>query len=116
MAKRAAKKRTGSTGSSGAKRPAAKAAAKRKPQTSVKAATAPAPAPAKKKSKAAKPAAQSAPVASDARIRDLEDQLAVAEARIAELEATQADVLNRVDWVLDSLKTSLEPSKRRGSK
>lgn len=33
----------------------------------------------------------------------LKGELAVAGARIAELEQKQADIINRIDWVIDSL-------------
>ena len=34
---------------------------------------------------------------------DLVQQLAAANARIQQLEVTQKDVVNRIDWVLDSI-------------
>lgn len=36
-------------------------------------------------------------------IARLQAELAVARVRIAELEQKQADVINRIDWVIDSL-------------
>ncbi len=40
----------------------------------------------------------------------LEAQLADAEARIARLEASRAEAVNRIDWVLDSLHNVLDNS------
>ncbi|MEO1264719.1 MAG: hypothetical protein AAFV26_03325 [Pseudomonadota bacterium] len=49
-------------------------------------------------------------------VKALEAELAVAKARISDLEQRHADVLNRIEWVLDSLKTSLEAQPRRKSR
>ena len=38
----------------------------------------------------------------------LRGELEHAKARIAQLEALQVDVINRIDWVIDSLQTVLE--------
>ena len=38
----------------------------------------------------------------------LREELEHAKARIAELEALHEDVINRIDWVIDSLQTALE--------
>ncbi len=38
----------------------------------------------------------------------LKAELAQAKARIVELEALNADVINRIDWVIDSLQTVIE--------
>ncbi|MDX2307481.1 MAG: hypothetical protein NW216_04510 [Hyphomicrobium sp.] len=44
----------------------------------------------------------------------LKDDLARAEARIAELEKLRALAIDRVNWVIDSLESSLEdPTERR---
>jgi len=63
-------------------------------------------------------AANAAPAASDRyaqrvkaleRERDrLKTQLAEAEARIARLEESRAEAVNRIDWVIDSLHNVLE--------
>ncbi len=41
--------------------------------------------------------------ASAAEVAGLKAELAAARARIAELEQKQADTINRIDWVIDSL-------------
>ena len=41
--------------------------------------------------------------ASAAEVAGLKGELAAARARIAELEQKQADTINRIDWVIDSL-------------
>ncbi len=110
MAKRAAKKRAETETPPGRKRPAAKSAAKRKPQASVKAA------PSSPKKPAAKAQRKPSKSVESDRVATLEAELKAAKARIAELEAAQADVLNRIDWVLDTLKTSLEITERRRAK
>ena len=38
----------------------------------------------------------------------LREELENAKARIAQLEALHEDVVNRIDWVIDSLQTALE--------
>jgi hypothetical protein len=38
-----------------------------------------------------------------AEVAGLKAELATARARIAELEQKQADIINRIDWVIDSL-------------
>lgn len=39
---------------------------------------------------------------------ELKTRLAAAEARIAELEHQRVDVVNRIDWIIDSLQNVLE--------
>ncbi len=41
--------------------------------------------------------------AGDVELTRLQAELAVARARIAELEQRQTDIANRIDWVIDSL-------------
>ena len=43
------------------------------------------------------------PVAAGDDVTGLKAELAAARARIAELEQKQADIINRIDWVIDSL-------------
>lgn len=47
-------------------------------------------------------------VALEQRIAVLEHELAVARARISELEAAREQVANRIDWAIDSLHSLLE--------
>ena len=42
------------------------------------------------------------------RIKALESELAVAQARIAVLESARDETVNRIDWVLDSLNGALQ--------
>ncbi len=42
------------------------------------------------------------------RIKALEGELAVAQARIAVLESARDETVNRIDWVLDSLNGALQ--------
>ena len=46
-------------------------------------------------------------------VEELRRELAAAHARIAELEQRQSEVLNRIDWILDSLHTAMKPLARR---
>ncbi|MFN0219655.1 MAG: hypothetical protein ACKVP4_12675 [Hyphomicrobium sp.] len=50
----------------------------------------------------AKASRKAASGAADELVR-LKDELAIAHSRIAELEKRQADIVNRIDWVIDSL-------------
>ncbi|MEM1306384.1 MAG: hypothetical protein AAGG99_02570, partial [Pseudomonadota bacterium] len=45
-------------------------------------------------------------------IDDLRRELQAAHARIADLETRQSEVLNRINWVLDALKTATETTGR----
>ena len=100
-----------------ARKAAAKPAAKRARKTVSK------PAAAKSSGKAAaKPAAKSASAKLATAVEKLEakfkvmqkerdslkDELAAATRRIKELEASQTDAVNRIDWVIDSLHNLLE--------
>jgi sugar-specific transcriptional regulator TrmB len=71
----------------------------------------------KDKGKAAAHRSGAALEASDAGIRvaaleaerdRLKERLAEAEARIAELERTRTAVVNRIDWIIDSLTSTVE--------
>ncbi|MCB1511922.1 MAG: hypothetical protein KDJ36_13555 [Hyphomicrobiaceae bacterium] len=103
--KAVAAKKAGRTAKIAPARASTKAAASKKgASASPPAAKARAKAPSKATKKAAiAPEARSA----EAIIAGLEADLAVARARIAELEKQQEEVTNRIDWVIDSLQTLL---------
>ena len=46
-------------------------------------------------------------------IENLRDELTAAHERIYDLERRRDDVLNRIDWILDSLKTAQNPTTKR---
>jgi hypothetical protein len=52
----------------------------------------------------------------DALIADLQRELDAARAHIADLERRHDVAVNRIDWILDTLKTASEPVKRRKPK
>ena len=57
-----------------------------------------------KRSEGTKRAIAAAPeAAANDDVAGLKAELAAARARIAELEQKQADIVNRIDWVIDSL-------------
>lgn len=61
----------------------------------------------------AAPAIASNETERDLIIADLQRELTAARTRIAELERRQDVVVNRIDWILDTLRTATEPVVRR---
>ena len=89
--------------------PAKKAAVKKSPPKKTATTTAAKKAPAKTAGKGARGVKSAS---DNGRIAQLETELEAANARIADLEARQTDVLNRIEWILEGLQGLLEAAER----